>query len=43
VSTKGAFLGATSIDDVDLRLKILAQGAEISLKQNARTRIEPIQ
>ena len=43
LSTKGVFLGATSIDDVNLRLKILAQGAEISLKQNAQTRIEPIQ
>jgi hypothetical protein len=43
VSTKGVFLGATSIDDVNLKLKILAQGAEISLKQNVRTRIEPIQ
>ncbi|PYP76502.1 MAG: hypothetical protein DMD35_18590 [Gemmatimonadetes bacterium] len=43
VSTKGVFLGATSNDDVNLKLKILAQGAEISLKQNARTRIEPIQ
>jgi hypothetical protein len=42
LSTTGVFLGATSIDDVNLRLKILAQGAEISLKQNARTRIEPI-
>ena len=43
VSTTGVFLGATSIDDVNLRLKILAQGAEISLKQNAQTRVEPIQ
>jgi hypothetical protein len=42
VSTKGVFLGATSVDDVNLRLKILAQGAEISLQQNAQTRIEPI-
>ena len=43
LSTKGVFLGATSVDDVNLRLLILAQGAEISLKQNAQTRIEPIQ
>lgn len=42
LSTGGVFLGATSIDDVNLTLKILAQGAEISLKQNARTRVEPI-
>ena len=42
VSTTGVFLGATSIDDVNLKLKILAQGAEISLKQNAETRVEPI-
>ena len=43
VSTKGVFLGATSVDDVNLKLKILAQGAEISLQQNAQTRIEPIE
>jgi hypothetical protein len=42
VSETGVFLGATSNDDVDLRLKILAQGAEISMKQNARTRVEPM-
>jgi hypothetical protein len=42
LSPKGVFLGATSNDDVDLKLKILAQGAEISMKQNARTRIEPL-
>jgi hypothetical protein len=42
LSTTGVFLGGTSSDDVDLKLKILAQGAEISMKQNARTRIEPI-
>ena len=43
VSTTGVFLGATSNDDVNLKLKILAQGAEISMKQNAQTKIEPIQ
>jgi len=42
VSSKGVFLGATSTDDVNLKLKILAQGAEISMTQNAQTRIEPI-
>jgi len=42
VSSKGVFLGATSNDDVNLKLKILAQGAEISMKQIAQTRIEPI-
>src|SRR6476620_8367796 len=31
VSTKGVFLGGSSNDDVDLKLKILAQGAEISM------------
>jgi hypothetical protein len=36
------FLGATSNDDVNLKLTILAQGAEISMKQSAQTRIEPI-
>jgi hypothetical protein len=43
VSTKGVFLGGSSNDDVNLTLKILAQGAEISMKQNAQTKIEPIQ
>ena len=43
VSTKGVFLGGSSNDDVNLKLKILAQGAEISMKQNAQTKIEPIQ
>jgi len=42
VSETGVFLGATSSDDVDLKLKILAQGAEISMKQIARTRVEPM-
>jgi hypothetical protein len=42
VSSNGVFLGATSNDDVNLKLKILAQGAEISMKQSAQTRIEPI-
>ena len=43
LSDSGVFLGATSEDDMNLRLKILAQGAEISMKQIAQTRIEPIQ
>jgi hypothetical protein len=43
LSDGGVFLGATSDDDMNLRLKILAQGAEISMKQIAQTRIEPIQ
>jgi hypothetical protein len=43
LSAGGVFLGGTSTDDVDLTLKILAQGAEISMKQNAQTKIEPIQ
>ena len=42
VSEKGVFLGATSNDDVDLKLKILAQGAEISMKQKAQTRVESL-
>ena len=42
VSSTGVFLGATSHDDVNLKLKILAQGAEISMKQSAQTMIEPI-
>lgn len=42
VSSKGVFLGAVSNDDVNLKLRILAQGAEISMKQSAQTRIEPI-
>ena len=43
VSTKGVFLGGSSNEDVNLKLKILAQGAEISMKQNAQTKIEQIQ
>jgi hypothetical protein len=43
VSAKGVFLGGSSNDDVNLTLRILAQGAEISMKQNAQTKIEPIQ
>jgi hypothetical protein len=43
VSNGGVFMGATSNDDMNLKLKILAQGAEISMKQSAQTRIEPIQ
>ena len=43
VSSHGVFLGATSRDDVNLKLTILAQGAEISMKQSAQTTIEPIQ
>ena len=42
VSTKGVFLGGSSSDDVNLKLRILAQGAEISMRQNAQTKIEPI-
>lgn len=42
VSTNGVFLGGSSNDDVNLTLKILAQGAEISMKQIARTTIEPL-
>ena len=42
VSTGGVFLGGTSNDDVNLKLTILAQGAEISMKQVAQTSIEPI-
>ena len=43
VSTKGVFLGGSSNDDVNLTLRIIAQDAEISMKQNAQTKIEPIQ
>jgi hypothetical protein len=43
VSTNGVFLGGSSSDDVNLKLRILKQGAEISMKQNAQTKIEPIQ
>jgi hypothetical protein len=42
LSAGGVFLGGTSTDDVDLKLKILAQGAEISMKQKAHTTIEPV-
>jgi hypothetical protein len=43
LSSGGVFLGGSSNDDVDVKVHILAQGAEISMKQSAQTRIEPIQ
>lgn len=42
VSADGVFLGGSSNDDVNLKLTILAQGAEIKMKQIAQTLIEPI-
>ena len=42
LSSKGVFLGGSSNDDVNVKVTILAQGAEISMKQNAQTKIEPI-
>jgi hypothetical protein len=35
VSTAGTYLGGDSIDDIDLKLTIAAQGATIGVKQNA--------
>lgn len=43
VSSKGVYLGGSSTDDMSVKLTILSQGAEIRMKQSARTKIEPIQ
>lgn len=42
ISPKGVYLGGASTDDVILKITILAQNAEINIKQNSTTKIEPI-
>lgn len=40
ITNSGHYLGGNSIDEVMLKITILTQNAEISIKQNARTQIE---
>lgn len=42
LSTKGVYLGGVSNDEVTVKLTIPSQGADITMKQNGRTTIEPI-
>ena len=42
ISPNGIYLGGSSSDDVIIKITILAQNAEILIKQNAQTKIEAI-
>ena len=42
MSPKGAFLGATSADEVNSKITVLAQNMEIGVKQSVQTTIEAI-
>ena len=42
LSDKGVYLGGRQSDDVSLKITIVAQNAEINIKQQAQTTIEPI-
>jgi hypothetical protein len=42
LTPKGVYLGGVSTDDVDLKITILAQNAEIIIKQNSTSKIEAI-
>jgi len=42
VTPKGAFLGSTNTDDVNLKITILAQNTEITIKQVVQTKTEAI-
>jgi len=42
ITPKGVFLGATSSDDVNTKITVLAQNVEISVKQNVQTKVEAI-
>ncbi|CAN5384637.1 hypothetical protein BH09GEM1_BH09GEM1_06180 [soil metagenome] len=42
LTPKGAFLGATSTDDVNSKITVLAQNVEIGVKQSVQTTIEAI-
>lgn len=43
LSPKGIYLGGDSNDDVDLKITIVAQGAEINVKQKAVQRVRKVQ
>lgn len=42
LTPKGVYLGGTQNDDINMKITILAQGAEISIKQKAESKIEAI-
>ena len=42
LSPKGMYLGGRQNDDIDVKVTILAQGAEINVKQTATSRIEAL-
>jgi hypothetical protein len=42
LTRKGVYLGSTSNDDVNVKITIVAQNAEINLKQTAQTKVEAI-
>ena len=42
MTPKGAFLGATSADDVNSKITVLAQNVEIGVKQSVQTTVEAI-
>ena len=42
LTSKGVYLGGNSSDDVNVKISILAQNVEVSIKQNAKTRIQAI-
>jgi hypothetical protein len=42
MSPKGVYLGGRQNDDIIVKIVILAQGAEINIKQQAQSRIDPI-
>jgi len=42
LSSKGAFLGATSADDVNSKITVLSQNVEIGVKQSVQTTVDAI-
>jgi hypothetical protein len=42
ISPKGVYLGGSSVDDTEIKFTILAQNAEILIKQNSTSKIEAI-
>jgi hypothetical protein len=42
ISPRGVYLGGTQNDDVNVKLTILAQGAEVHIKQSSQSKIDPI-
>lgn len=42
LTPKGVYLGGNSADDVNVKISILAQNAEVNIKQNAKTQIQMV-